>query len=151
MKNIRKLAIVFVTLLTAFFLISPSSFAASDDDFVERFFYSLVPDRVERFLYSLFPDGVRQGAADIVVIYDSEGQGTGFVVRDEKRNRFLLLTAWHVMEESLKKPEYIRIKHKTGELKIKEILAYSEEHDVFIGVLENYKGFWACFGRLFGL
>ena len=104
-------------------------------------FFGFLESEVKKlFLPLRMPKKVRQSKTNIVIIYDSQGQGSGFVVRDKKRNRFLLVTAWHVMEQTLKKPEHMKIEHETEELKIKEILTYSEKYDVFIGVLENYKG-----------
>ena len=79
------------------------------------------------FLPLRMPKKVRQSETDIVIIYGPYGNGSGFVVRDKKRNRFLLVTAWHVMVNRLKNPKYMKIKYETEELKIKEILTYSEK------------------------
>lgn len=136
MKNIRQFTGAFVTLLMVSFLISPFAFAASD---ITR--DSLLKTLIRDIMLSDVPEKVQQSVSDIVIIYDAKGLvGSGFVVKDKKRNRFLILTAWHVMEDPLKDPEHIKIKHRGEELKIKEILAYSKEQDVFIGVLEDYKG-----------
>ena len=137
LKTIRKSAIIFITLLMVSFT-TPSSFAASDIDFDSS---ALFARQIRPTLLLLhMPEKVRQSAADTVMIDTPKGSGSGFIVRDKKRNRFLILTALHVMDMALKNPEHMKIRHNTGELKIKEILAYSEKQDVFIGVLEDYKG-----------
>ena len=138
LKNIRKSAIVFIILLMVSFLTPSTAFATSDDDLDD--FVFLNSEIKKLFLPLRMPEKVRQSETDIVIIYDLHERGSGFVVRDKKRNRFLLVTAWHVMVNRLKNPKYMKIKHETEELKIKEILTYSEKYDVFIGVLENYKG-----------
>ena len=137
LKTIRKSTIIFITLLIVSFT-TPSSFAASDIDFDSS---ALFARQIRPKLLLLYmPEKVRQSAADTVMIDTPKGSGSGFIVRDKKRNRFLILTALHVMDMALKNPEHMKIRHNTGELKIKEILAYSEIQDVFIGVLEDYKG-----------
>ena len=137
-KNIRKSTITFSTLLMVSFLTPSTAFATSDDDLDD---FGFLESEVKKlFLPLRMPKKVQQSETDIVIIYGPHGNGSGFVVRDKKRNRFLLVTAWHVMEQTLKKPEHMKIEHETEELKIKEILTYSEKYDVFIGVLENYTG-----------
>ena len=147
LKNIRKSAIVFITLLMVSFAI-PSSFAAPDKD--GRL--SLIQDLRRSMLFLDMSEKVRQGASDIAIMYGGSstgqgskfavsGNGSGFVVKDKKRNRFLILTAWHVMQSLLENPEQKIVHPPTKkQLIIKEVVAYSEKQDVFIGVLEDYTG-----------
>ena len=112
LKNIRKSVIAFTTLLMMVSFLTPSSFAAPD----KNGRLSLIQDLRRSILFLDMPEKVRQGASDIAIMYGGSstgqgsrfavsGNGSGFVVKDKKRNRFLILTAWHVMQSLLENPE----------------------------------------------
>ena len=145
LKNVRKSIAALITLLIVSFTM-PSAFATPDKDgrlsLMQDLRRSLMED-ARRKMFLGVPEKVRQGALDTVIMYGGSstgngkkfkvsGNGTGFVVRDKKRNRFLILTVWHVMQNLLKNPEQ-KIVHPPTRKKIiiKEVVAYSEEQDVF--------------------
>lgn len=141
MKDIRNPAIILVVLSAVFF---STSFSFANDE-KKRIIERITKTHVFQYfvIKYVLSEKVKQEAVDVVKIYSSSHTGSGFVVRDRKRNRFLIFSAWHVvMKYLLKNPEDMKIEHSTTkqELKLKNILVYSKKHDVFVGVLESYDG-----------
>ena len=82
---------------------------------------------------------VEEGMQNVVAINSGNFYGSGFVIRDDKNNRWILVTAYHVVKNLLEKPNDIRVvSNSFNELKIKKMVSYSKMLDTAFFELESY-------------
>ena len=84
------------------------------------------------------PQAVREAMQDMMFVSSEYGEGSGFVIRDDK-NRAVLVTAYHVVREVIGKPDQITVKdvHRK-KLRVKKVLSYSKRMDIAFLELEHY-------------
>ena len=84
------------------------------------------------------PSVVLRAQQNVVSVLSEYGAGSGFIIRDDK-NRAVLVTAYHVIRESMEKLGSIEVEdYSNQKLKIKRILSYSKMLDTVFLELENY-------------
>ena len=83
------------------------------------------------------PPAVMEAKESIVLVSSIYGNGSGFIIRDNK-NRMILVTAYHVIQESINTLDRIEVKdiHRK-KLKIKQVLASSKMLDTVFLELED--------------
>lgn len=84
------------------------------------------------------PRVVMKAMQDVAFVSSEYGEGSGFVIRDD-RNRAVLVTAYHVVREVIGKPDQITVEdaHQKN-LRVKKVLSYSKRMDTVFLELESY-------------
>ena len=84
------------------------------------------------------PQAVMEAVQDVVFVSSEYGEGSGFIIRDDK-NRAVLVTAYHIVREVIGKPNKITVKdaHRK-QLTVKKVLSYSKRLDTVFLELESY-------------